>query len=76
MQQQHWDYNHRVMAVDFTYEQAIRTLGVTPGMLDHLIEEGKIPVVRDGVRTVVPRDSILAYLATVTSVGKERKKGS
>lgn len=64
------------MAVDFTYEQAIRTLGVTPDMLDHLIDEGKIPVVRDGIRTVVPREAILAYMATVTSVGKERKKGS
>ncbi len=63
------------MAVDFTYEEAIRTLGVTPEMLNHLIDEGKLPVVSTGVKTLIPRESILRYMATVTSVGKEKKKG-
>jgi len=64
------------MAVDFTYQEAVRTLGVTPEKLDRLIDEGQIPVVRGGIETRIPRESILRYMATVTSVGKERKKGS
>lgn len=61
--------------VEFTYDQAVRTLGVTPEKLDRLIDEGKIAVVR-GLETRIPRESILAYLATVTSVGKEKKKAA
>jgi excisionase family DNA binding protein len=60
--------------VDFTFDEAVRTLGVTPERLEKLIEEGRITVINDGVRTLVPRESILAYLATVTSVGKVRGK--
>jgi excisionase family DNA binding protein len=60
--------------VDFTFDEAVRTLGVTPERLEKLIEEGRITVITDGVRTLVPRESILAYLATVTSVGKVRGK--
>ncbi len=60
--------------VDFTFDEAVRTLGVTPERLEKLIEEGRVTVVNDGVRTLVPRESILAYLATVTSVGKTRGK--
>ena len=57
---------------DFTYQEALRTLGVTPEKLDHLIDEGAIPVISTGAQTLVPRESILAYLATVTAVGKKR----
>jgi excisionase family DNA binding protein len=62
--------------VDFTFEEALRTLGVTPEKLDKLIEEGKLEAVGTGYRTLIPRESILRYMATVTMVGKERKKGS
>ena len=62
--------------VGFTYEQALRTLGVTPEKLDRLIDEGAIKTVPGSVVTLVPRESILAYLATVTSVGKEKKKAA
>jgi excisionase family DNA binding protein len=63
--------------VDFTFEEALRTLGVTPEKLDKLIEEGKLEAVDGGYRTLIPRESILRYMATVTMVGKDRtKKGS
>ena len=62
--------------VDFTYDQAIRTLGVTPEKLDRLIDEGALPVINTGAQTLIPRESILGYLATVTSVGKEKKKAA
>jgi hypothetical protein len=60
--------------VDFTYQEAVRTLGVTPEKLDHLIDEGKIAVISNPGQLLVPRESILSYLATVTTVGKEKKK--
>jgi hypothetical protein len=62
--------------VDFTYQEAVRTLGVTPEKLDHLIDEGKITVITTPAQMLVPRESILRYLATVTSVGKEKKKAA
>src|SRR5687768_4034795 len=62
--------------VDFTYQEAIRTLGVTPEKLDRLIDEGALPVVNSGAQTLIPRKSILGYLATVTTVGKEKKKAA
>ena len=58
----------------FTFEEAMRTLGVTPDKLDRLIDEGVVRASRDGVGTRIERRAILDYLATVTSVGKERKK--
>jgi hypothetical protein len=62
--------------VDFTYQEAVRTLGVTPEKLDYLIDEGKITVITTPAQMLVPRESILRYLATVTSVGKEKKKAA
>ena len=62
--------------VDFTFDQAVRTLGVTPERLEKLIDDGRITAVNDGVRTILTRESILAYLATVSMVGKTRAKKS
>jgi len=55
----------------FTFEQAARTMGVTPERLGKLIDEGKVPAIQEGPRTYVPRESILAYMAEVTSIGKK-----
>lgn len=62
--------------VDFTYQEAVRTLGVTPEKLDRLIDEGKISIISTSAQTLVPRESILRYLATVTAVGREKKKAA
>ena len=62
--------------VDFSFEDALRTLGVTPEKLDKLIDEGKIPAINTGYRTLIPREGVLSYMKTVSMVGKERKKGS
>jgi excisionase family DNA binding protein len=64
-----------VREVDFSFEEALRTLGVTPAKLDRLIEEGKLPAVREGIRILIPRQAILDYLSQVSAVPiKERKK--
>jgi excisionase family DNA binding protein len=60
---------------DFTVEEARKAMGLTPSRIERLIEEGKIPVNRDGWRVSVPRQSILDYLAEVSAVPlKQRKK--
>ena len=54
--------------VEFTFQDAVRTLGVTPGKLQQLIDEGKIRSAREGIRTVIPRQAILEYMAEVSAV--------
>jgi excisionase family DNA binding protein len=54
--------------IDFTFEEAVRTLGVTPDRLTKLIEEGKIPATHEAGRTRISRRAILNYLAEVSSV--------
>jgi excisionase family DNA binding protein len=54
--------------VEFSFQDAIRTLGVTPEKLQQLIDEGKVRAVREGIRTVIPRRAILDYLAEVSAV--------
>jgi excisionase family DNA binding protein len=54
--------------VEFSFEDAVRTLGVTPDKLRQLIDEGKIAAVRDGIHTRIPRRAILGYLAEVSAV--------
>lgn len=54
--------------VEFSFEDAVRTLGVTPDKLRQLIEEGKIRAAREGIHTRIPRRAILDYLAEVSAV--------
>jgi excisionase family DNA binding protein len=54
--------------VEFSFDEAVRTLGVTPERLNQLIDEGKITVVREGIFTRIPRRSILAYMTEVSAV--------
>ncbi len=54
--------------IEFSFEEAVRTLGVTPDKLQQLVEEGKIGSVRAGIRTRIPRRAILDYLAVVSAV--------
>jgi excisionase family DNA binding protein len=72
-------YNQSHMAtttVEFTFDEAVRTMGVTPTRLEKLIAEGKIPAARrDGVHITIPREAILEYLAQVSAVPlKQRTK--
>lgn len=70
-------YNRASVAaeVTFTFEEAVRTLGVTPERLERLIQEGKVPAHRRGARLVIPRQAILDYLAQVSAVPiRERKR--
>ena len=62
--------------VDFTFDEAVKTLGVTPERLEKLIEEGRIEAVQAGPRTLIPRHSILSYMTSVSKVGKLGKKSS
>lgn len=52
----------------FNFAEAVRTLGITPGKLQQLIDDGKIRTVREGIRTRIPRRAILDYLAEVSAV--------
>ena len=61
--------------VEFSFQDAVRTLGVTPEKLRQLIDEGKIPAVREGIHTYISRRAILDYLAEVSAVpALERSK--
>jgi excisionase family DNA binding protein len=61
--------------VMFRFDEAVRTLGVTPERLDKLIAEGKIRAEYQGPMVLIPRKAILDYLASVTAVPlKERNK--
>jgi excisionase family DNA binding protein len=69
-------YNQSVTnaEVEFSFEDAVRTLGVTPERLERLIDEGKIQAKRQGIEVRIPRRSILEYMSTVSMVGKTRGK--
>lgn len=58
----------------FTLEEARKAMGLTPAQMDRLVEDGKIPVVRDGWRVTVPRQSILDYLAEVSAIPLKQRK--
>ncbi len=50
----------------FTLAEATKLMGLTPQELQRLIAEGKIMVVRERAGVLVPRESLLAYMATVS----------
>jgi len=52
------------MAVQFTFDEAVRTMGLTPERLEKLIDEGKIQANR-GVETTLSREAVLAYMNKV-----------
>ncbi|HLG11781.1 MAG TPA: helix-turn-helix domain-containing protein [Dehalococcoidia bacterium] len=54
--------------VEFTFQDAVRTLGITPDKLQQLIDDGKIQSAREGIRTLISRRAILDYLAEVSAV--------
>jgi excisionase family DNA binding protein len=54
--------------IEFTFDEAVRTLGVTPDKLTRLIEEGKIQSTLEGGRTRISRRAILDYMAAVSAV--------
>jgi excisionase family DNA binding protein len=61
--------------VEFSFPEAVRTLGVTPEKLQQLIDEGTIHASREGIRTMIPRRAILDYLAQVSALpALERSK--
>jgi hypothetical protein len=63
-------YNSITMTteVEFSFDEAVRTLGVTPEKLTRLVEDGKIVATNDGVRTWFSRRAILDYMAAVSAV--------
>ena len=66
-----------VREVAFTFEEALRTLGVTPERLQRLIDEGAMPAHREGLRVMIPRQAILSYLSQVSAVPiRDRKTSS
>lgn len=54
--------------IAFSFDEAVRTLGVTPEKLQRLIDEGKMAATREGGRTRIPRSAILAYMREVSAV--------
>ncbi len=64
-----------VREVDFTFDEAVRTLGVTPVKLERLIEDGKLPTVQIGGQLRIPRHAILQYFDEVSVVLTKDRKG-
>jgi excisionase family DNA binding protein len=62
-------------SVNFTVEEAQKAMGLTPARMRKLIEEGKIKVIQDGWRTLVPRQEILDYLAEVSAIPLKQREG-
>jgi excisionase family DNA binding protein len=60
--------------VEFTFDEAVRTMGVTPERLEKLIAEGKIVTLHAGGRTLIPRSSILEYFGGVSALLPRDKK--
>jgi excisionase family DNA binding protein len=60
---------------NFTVEEAQKAMGLTPARMEKLIEEGKIQVVRDGWKVLVPRQAILDYLAEVSAIPLKQREG-
>jgi excisionase family DNA binding protein len=61
--------------IEFSFDEAVRTLGVTPEKLSKLVQEGKIKASREAGRTRISRRAILDYLAEVSAVpALERSK--
>lgn len=54
--------------IAFSFDEAVRTLGVTPEKLHKLIDDGKIAATREGGRTRISREAILGYLREVSAV--------
>ena len=54
--------------IEFSFVEAVRTLGVTPEKLTRLIEDGKIAATRESGMTRIPRSAILGYLREVSAV--------
>ena len=52
------------MAIEFSFDDAVRTMGLTPERLEKLIAEGKVRA-NVGVRTTIPRDAVLEYMNKV-----------
>ena len=59
--------------VQFTFDEAVRTMGVTPERLEKLIDEGKIAAVRQGAGLLISREAILEYLSQVSFVKGKKK---
>jgi excisionase family DNA binding protein len=58
----------------FTFNEAVRTMGVTPERLEKLIAEGKVQTLRQGGRTLIPRSQILEYFGGVSALLPRDKK--
>ena len=54
--------------IEFSFDEAVRTLGVTPEKLSRLVEEGKIEATREAGRTRISRRAILDYMTQVSAV--------
>jgi excisionase family DNA binding protein len=60
--------------VEFTFDEAVRTMGVTPERLEKMIAEGKVATVRVSGRTLIPRSAILEYFGGVSALLPRDKK--
>ena len=56
----------------FTYDEAIKTMGVTPEKMEKLIDEGKIRTIGERPRLFVPRQSILDYFTDAVAAKKKK----
>jgi excisionase family DNA binding protein len=62
--------------VEFSFDEAVRTMGVTPERLENLIAEGKIVAVDDGRGIRIRRQAILEYMASVSAVAIRQQRAT
>jgi hypothetical protein len=61
-------------SVEFTFDQAVKTLGVTPERLELLIAKGEVKAYSVAGQTVIPREAILEYFGGVSALLPRDKK--
>jgi hypothetical protein len=58
----------------FTFDEAVRTMGVTPERLEKLIADGKVHTLQRAGRTLIPRSQVLEYFGDVSALLPRDKK--
>ena len=57
----------------FSFNEAVKAMGVTPERLEKLIDEGKIDTVSRGATHLIPREAILRYFVEAAAAKNKKK---
>lgn len=57
----------------FSFNEAVKAMGVTPERLEKLIDEGKIEAMSRGAGYQIPREAILKYFVDAAAAKNKKK---